>query len=564
MVSQVLALLLSAATSTARPAVAIPLVGSAPTVDCVLDDEAWSRAARLSDFHQTHPGDNARPSHATEVLLAYTPRALYVGLRAEDEPGRVRATLAKRDAIGDDDSIGLYLDTFHDRRRAYVVMVNPLGVQQDGVFAEGSEPDYSVDLVMESQGCLSERGYTVELGIPFESLRYQAGPGRAWGLHVLRQIKHLDEEDSWMPLRRDRIGVERTSTKELRARLLAQAGTLTGLEGLRHRPLLERIPVASATRPEGRRAQLGLSGTARLSLSPALVLDAAANPDFAEVEADQPQSTANQRFPLFFDEKRPFFLEGAELFRTPLRAFHSRSLVDPDAAVKLTGTRGGTALLALDAAPGHFSLAEQADPRLGPAIAPLVGHKAFAGVLRLRRELGGQSSVGLLATGWRFADRHNQVAGLDGRIALGARTVWTFQALGSASRLAFPDPESGQERVRGGTGFAYSSEWARSGRRLSLQLLGEGYSPDFRATLGYVQRVDTNRWSVLARYNGPPRGGGALVSWSALNTTLVQFDRRGRMQYAYTYPRLLLAFKRQSFLHLSAYHDYARIFEEEG
>ncbi len=543
-------------------AVVVPVVSTPPIVDCNLDEDAWTHAAVLDGFHQTHPGENAKPSHPTEVRLALTLESLYVAVRAEEEPGHVRATLARRDAIDADDSVSLYLDTFHDQRRAYLVMVNPRGVQQDGVFVEGSEPDFSVDLRLQSAGCLNEDGYAIEVAIPFESLRYQAGSGRTWGLHVLRQRRHAGEEDSWMPLRRDRVGVDPAGTRELRARFLAQAGSLTGLDRLRHTPVLEWIPVATGARSVDRRADVGLGLTARLTVSPALGIDIAGNPDFAEVEADQPQVTANQRFPLFFAEKRPFFLEGADLFRTPVSAFHSRSIVDPDGAVKITGTRGrasGTLLFAADAAPGHFS----AEERQAPSNAPLADRRAYAGVFRLRRDVGDQSSLGVLGTSWRFADHSSYVGGLDGRLALGARTIWTFQALGTTSRLPAIDAATGERRVRARSGVAYFSEWARSGRRLSVQVVGEGYSPGYRAALGYTQRVDTNRWSVLARYNGMPAAGGRLVSWSALETTLAQFDWRGRMQYAYTYPRLLFAFKGQGFLHLSAYQDYQRVFEEE-
>jgi hypothetical protein len=175
-----------------RPPVRLPRLLTPPTIDCRLEDEAWQGAAVLGGFVQTRPGVNTPPSRPTEVRLGYTSAALYVAIRAGDDPARVRATVAKRDAIQDDDTIALYFDTFHDRRRAYLVMVNPVGVQQDGVFVEGQAPDWSFDLVLESRGCLTETGYAVELAIPFESLRYEAGPGRTWGLHVLREVKHLD------------------------------------------------------------------------------------------------------------------------------------------------------------------------------------------------------------------------------------------------------------------------------------------------------------------------------------------------------------------------------------
>lgn len=526
----------------------VPLVETPPTVDCALDDAAWRGALVLDGFRQVHPGDNTPASRATEVRLALTPDALYAAVRAEEAPGRVRATLAKRDAIEGDDTVALYLDTFQDRRRAYVVMVNPLGVQQDGVFVEGREPDWSVDLDVRSAGCVSGDGYTVEVAIPLQSLRWQAG---GWGLHVVRESRHSGEQDSWRPLRRDRVGADRGSTRELRARFLAQAGTVDGFQAARHRRTALLIPAATASRSDADGAAGALGATARFTPTSASSVDLAVNPDFAEVEADQPQVTANQRFPLFFAEKRPFFLEGAELFATPVRAFHSRSLVDPDLAVKATATRGRTSVVALaaaDAAPGRVAADD-------PDAAALAGRRAYAGVVRARRDVGQQSSVGVIGTAWGIADESSLVGGVDGRIALGGSSVLTFQALGTASRL----PEAGGLAERSGLGYA--AEWARSGRRTSLQLAAEGYSPGYRAALGYTQRVDTNRLSALARYNGAARG--PLVSWSVVDTTLVQFDWRGRMQYAYAYPRLLLTFPRQGYLNLSAYEDYMRVFADE-
>ena len=534
MTSAVLASFLLAAGAASRPAVSLPRLLATPVIDCRLDDDAWAQAAVLDGFVQTRPGTNTSPSRATEVRVGYTPSALYVGIRATDDPSRVRATLAKRDAILDDDTVALYFDTFHDRRRAYLVMVNPVGIQQDGVFVEGQSPDWSVDLVLESRGCLTDVGYAVELAIPFESLRYEAGPGRAWGLHVLREVKHLDEEASWMPLRRDRVGVGGASNSEVRAHFLSQAGVLTGLDGLPSSPLVELTPVATLSRE----SRIGLSAKAALTSS--LAADLAVNPDYAEVEADQPQLTGNQRFPLFFEEKRPFFLEGAEVLRTPIQAFHSRTIVDPSGALKLTGRRGRTSLSTL-----------------------VTAGEPLAGVLRLRRDVGERSSLGLIATAASFDDRENQVAGLDAKMGLSPSVDLTVQALGTVSERAFFDPDSGESPHRRGYGFGYLTELAKTSDRVTLQLSGQGYSPDYRADLGFTQRTDTNRWSATARYNAPPRERGALVSWSAVQTTLAQFDWQGRLQYAYVYPRLLLSLRRQTFITVAAYHDYLRVFEEE-
>jgi hypothetical protein len=557
----------------------------APTIDGKLDEPAWRGAAALRDFHQTQPGDNTAPSYPTTILLGCDKERLYLGIHAADDPKKVRATVAKRDNITSDDYIAIYLDTFNDRRRAYLLMFNPLGAQQDGLFSEGSEPDFSVDVVMESKGLLTADGYSIEVAIPFKSLRYEAGKGRLWGVHALRYIRRLDEEDSWAPLRRDKAGLDKAGSKETRARFLAQAGHIRGLEEIATERTLEIIPVLTiaetgrrvralprgAAMPDPGRfvnqpinADAGLTG--KLTLTPGITFDFALNPDFAEVEADQPQVTANQRFPLFFEERRPFFLEGADIFRTPILSFHSRTIIDPDVALKLSGKRGRTnfgALLASDNAPGNFSEDERNDPAQLPAIARFIDHNAYAGVLRVRRDVGEQSSLGLIATSYNFIEKHNQLAGVDGRLSLNRNTFLTFQLLGTNSRRFFYDPEADRNLCRTGNGFAYFMELNRTGRRLNLQLSGEGYTRDYRADLGFTTRTDTNRWAVYARYNSEPKPQHKLISWSALYTTLVQFDWRGRSQYAYHFPRVALNFKRQTFLQLAVYRDYARLFEEE-
>ncbi|HYO90218.1 MAG TPA: carbohydrate binding family 9 domain-containing protein, partial [Pyrinomonadaceae bacterium] len=170
-----------------------------PAIDGKLDEEVWKSAAVFKDFYQFRPGDNIAPSQPTEVLMGYDAKFLYFAFKAHDEPGKVRATIAKRDQIFDDDTVGMYLDTFNDQRRAFIMIFNPFGIQADGIFTEDQGEDYSFDLVMESKGAVTDDGFTVEVAIPFKSLRYEAGKGKQWGVHFLRQIKRINNEtDSWM------------------------------------------------------------------------------------------------------------------------------------------------------------------------------------------------------------------------------------------------------------------------------------------------------------------------------------------------------------------------------
>jgi hypothetical protein len=336
----------------AQPVI-LPRFDKPPLIDGKLDDDVWKNAAVLGDFYQTQPGDNIAPSYQTHVLLGFDSKTLYIAFRVNDDPAKVRATVAKRDGIWDDDTVHVLLDTYNDQRKAYILGFNPLGIQSDGIVTEssdGSREDLSLDIVMESKGSLTEDGYVVEVAIPFKSLRYEAGKGKLWGFNAVRRIRRLDNEnDSWMPRSRDKSGT------------LNQEGHLTGLEGISTERTLEIIPTFTLSE-SGRRVRTvsvnainadpnlrdpgrfvnpsvevdpGLN--IKFGITPTITLDLTANPDFAQVEADQPVLTANQRFPIFFSEKRPFFLEGADIFQTPLQAVHTRTIIDPDYAVKLSG-----------------------------------------------------------------------------------------------------------------------------------------------------------------------------------------------------------------------------------
>ncbi|HYP54601.1 MAG TPA: DUF5916 domain-containing protein, partial [Pyrinomonadaceae bacterium] len=409
----------------------IPRFDKAPTIDGKLDEDVWKSAVVLRDFYQIDPGDNTPPSKQTRIRLGYDSRTLYIAFEADDEPDKVRATVPRRDQIFNDDYIGFFLDTFNDQRRAYCIFFSPLGVQADGIMTEGRGEDYSVDIVMESKGVVHDKGYTVEVAIPFKSLRYEAGKGKLWGAHFFRRIKRLSNElDSWMPFSRDVRGN------------LNQAGKLTGLEGITTERTLELIPSLTLSET-GRRVRsftaadramhrsLGLSPadpgrfvnepltfdpglTAKFGLSPRMTLDLALNPDFAQVEADQLVVTANQRFPIFYPERRPFFLENLDVFQTRITAVHTRAIVDPDVAVKLSGKQGRNSvglILASDNAPGNFV----GDERLSPNNLRFLDKNAYIGVLRVKRDIGKENSLGLIATTYNFIEKHHNVGGFDGR-----------------------------------------------------------------------------------------------------------------------------------------------------
>ena len=189
--------------------VTIPKIGieSAITIDGNPNEEMWKTAAVFKDFYQTGPGDNIAPSKPTEVMMMYDEKNLYIAFKCWDEKDKIRATVAKRDEVFGEDNVRLWLDTYNDQRRAYVLGFNPLGIQQDGIYTEGQGADFSVDIVMESKGMIQDWGWSVEVKIPFKSIRYTAGKGKMWGFNVARNIDRLNDEfDAWMPDDRDVSG----------------------------------------------------------------------------------------------------------------------------------------------------------------------------------------------------------------------------------------------------------------------------------------------------------------------------------------------------------------------
>jgi hypothetical protein len=223
--------------------VRIPQFTAPPVIDGVLDDEVWKNAAVFGDFIQTHPGDNVQPTHPTEFMMAYDSKNLYMAYKVIQDPSTVRATVARRDNIFNDDYVLVYIDTFNDQRQAYVIFFNPLGIQADGTYTEGRGEDYSVDLLMESKGVLTKDGFTIEAAIPFKSLRYEAGKDNKWGLHIFRRVKYKNNEyNSWMPDDRSIIGT------------LNQSGLITGLEGIETTRQLEVNPSFTVSQ-SGRRSR---------------------------------------------------------------------------------------------------------------------------------------------------------------------------------------------------------------------------------------------------------------------------------------------------------------------
>jgi len=478
-------------------------------IDGTLDEPQWRLAARLTGFSLYQPIDGEPATDSTEVLIWNSTTALYVGIRAFEPHGdprtTVHATLADRDKISGDDNVQLLLDTFDDKHRAFVFGVNPFGIQGDGVRSEGSgagnaggvpgQVDLSSDFLYTSRGRLTDFGYEVEMRIPFSSLRYPPSRSQRWGINVIRTVQHSGYTETWTPVRR------------ASASFLGQSGVLEGLADLkRERVLLLNPEATTRTTGEPATASSGwrysgaqdLGGNLKWDVNSSLTLNGTVHPDFSQVEADAAQIATDPRFALFFPEKRPFFIDGIEQFDVPHQLVYTRRIGQPIGAAKLTGTLGGTDVAILTAQDARG------------ASATGVNRPAFL-IGRLRRDVAGRATLGLIYTDREDGPAANRVLGADARILLGGLYYAQFQAVESQTRSA------------AGSSL-YAPLWEaildRTGRNYGFHYQVTGIGDDFVAASGFVSRVGFVKPSVANRFTVYGAPGSALENY----TTRISFD----------------------------------------
>lgn len=501
------------------PNIPIPRLSGDVAVDGFLNEAVWQQAAVLRSFTQYIPSDGRLAEDSTEVLVWYTDTAIYFGVRAFGDPASIRATLADRDKISGDDNIQIVLDTFNDQRQAFVIGVNPLGVQADGILRDASQRasmmgnsqgnrgyqiDLTPDFVYKSKGHLTSNGYEVEIQVPFKSLRYQSANAQDWGLNVLRRVQHSGYENTWTPVRQDA------------ASFLAQSGTLNGLTNLRRGLVLDINPeitsgIDGSDGPNGWQYDGGtpeLGTSVRWGITNNLSLTATVNPDFSQVEADAAQFQFDPRQALFFTEKRPFFLDGIELFNTITPLIYTRRVVDPVAAVKLTGKVSDTNVALLSAVDNKDVSA--------------LGKNQVYNMLRVRRDLKGQSTIGGLYTDFMEGSDFNRVAAVDGRLVFNSYAL-TFQGGGSMT----------ETRGTRETAPFWNLLFNKSGRTSGFNFTFSGVHPDFQTASGFISRPGIANIFFTPRISRFGEEGALLENWtgsvSVLNTWAYERFQDGRL-----------------------------------
>jgi len=462
-------------------------------------------------FLQREPNDLVPATERTEAYASYDAANLYVVFVCHaTDPSKIRARMSRRESIFNDDFVGVFLDTFNDRQRAYMFLVSPLGIQLDGIVSEGQNDDFSFDTIWQSRGELTDFGYVVSIAIPFKSLRFPPASGpRTWGIAFMRGIPVKSENVFWPGITRrltsftgqfaDLRGLENVSPG--RNIQLIPYGTFTGAR------FLDRDVAAYDTEKDGR---AGID--AKIVARDSLALDFTLNPDFSQVESDEPQVTVNQRFEVFFPEKRPFFLENSGYFQTPVNLFFSRRIADPQFGARVTGKVGGWAIGALaidDRAPGHK--VEPEDPQYGD--------RAVNGVMRARREFG-DSSVGGLLTVRDFGSSFNRIASADSRIRL--KSQWFAQGQAAVSDTQGLDGSHLRDA-------AYSGNISRNSRSFSYVVDYTDIGRDFRTALGFVPRTDIRQATQFASYRWRPKSG-RLTAFGPNSFIQATWDHSGELQ----------------------------------
>lgn len=551
------------AAADARPTIGATRATGPIHVDGVLDEADWARATPITDFRLIFVNEGGVPSESTSVRVLVDDHAIYFGVFCANRgPGAIRSSLNPRDEIDDDDQIDIHLDTYHDRRRAYLFGVNPHGVQLDGVL-EGDTPDFSWDGVWDAETRIGPDGWTAEIAVPLRAMRFPSNGDGVWGLWIRRQITKNDETCSW-PLWRQSVQGD----------IMLQEADLTGLEGLSGGGGLEGRPYFASTRDETRDAgppnhwshntDAAVGFDAAYAPSTAFTSNLTINPDYSQIEADALQIEVNRRFPLSYAEKRPFFLEGAEIFATPLDLVYTRRIVDPSVGGKLVGKTGALRV-------GAIAVREAggADGFGDGHLSSGVLRRGFVGIGRARLDLGENSNVGLLVTAQRAdagepplvmgylripeptvgTNGSNIVYAADTRLRLTRSVFFVGQAAWSRTRVdsVRTISRSVSDRHVVGDG-AYSAKLEYGDGIRNLSAYQEYLGPRFVTATGFLERTDIRESGVESSFYVRPENAW-IRSWQPILDGYVIHDHDGRIQEWWWSPMIDWAFQKQTTMH---------------
>ncbi len=458
-----------------------------PVIDGKLDDEVWKKANTFSGFKTFQPDYGKDPHGKTKVYVTYDKENFYFAFFCSDpDPKQIKSTVTKRDNIFDDDWVGIVIDTFNDKQMGYGFFMNGLGIQGDGILNINGNLQGTHDMVWYSKGLMTKKGYAVECRIPFKSIRFPARKKIKMGLGFYRQIVRHSETASFPPVN-DKKGTLLTQTQPV------------FISGIKYKRVVEILPAFTHEKKSkhndgefiSEKGKNDLSLTAKLGLTSELTMDATVNPDFNQIEADAGRIDVNLRYDIFYEEKRPFFLEGNEEFEfagnteeAPLWAVvHTRNIADPQIGIKVTGKIGWRNSIA-----AIYAIDENPDPE--------IEKNAGFSIFRFRHALKNDTYIGGFYTGRDFNGTSNRVAGADGRFRVSPISVAEFHLLGSTTN------EGDGIKTNG---HAIALRYSMDNRNFVFDMGIQDISEDFRIDSGFLTRGNITRYALFGMYNFYPK-----------------------------------------------------------
>lgn len=501
----------------------VPIASAAPRIDGALEESVWSNALKLELAYEVMPGENVSPPVRTEVFLLYNESNLYAAFKCFDpDPSAIQGHFRDRDGLGNEDCVGICLDTFNDERSNYLLMVNPIGVQSDHIESETGGSSW--DAIWESAGRITQWGYEVEMKVPFNQLRFQRTEGtQVWGFDAVR-VYPRSHEHLIGTFPRDR------SNNCYRCQMLK----IEGFHGANPGHNIEISPTLTGVRTDSREdfpsgdfrtdheeVEFGL--TTKWGVTPNMMFTGTVNPDFSQVEADAFQLDINQPFALYYPERRPFFTEGSDFFNTLKSAVYTRAMRDPSWGLKLSGKEGDNTI-------GAYILRDDITNLIFPGSqgsrSTSLDMKSTAAVLRYKRDVGSRYTVGALFTDREGKDYFNRLASLDLDLRVTQSDQIQLHLLGTATSYpAETSAEFGQDEGTLTDGFA-AFEWDHSTRTHYIWLDYDEVGENFRADLGFIPMVGYRNVE-----------GGYFYTWNAeqgswwsrfrLGGELAHYEERG-------------------------------------
>ena len=485
--------------------------------------ELKDKLLKISGFIQNSPHDGQPATEETVVWLGYTKSAIYFVFICHDRhPELIRGHLARRENILKDDYMAVLLDPFQDHRKGVIFVVNAAGVQADASWDDTNGADYSYDQVWDSEGQVTREGWMALIEIPFRSLRFRPN-GADWGVVFMHNFPRNSEQDFWPRVSTNITGI------------LSQEGTLQGIAGVTgsHNAQINPYVLAQNERELKTLDPLNpyfssqhLEGTAggevKAILKDRIVFDATINPDFSTVESDQPQFTVDQRYPVYFPELRPFFLENANYFATPINLVYTRNIVHPEYGGRVTGKTGHTNL-------GLFVIDDREPGQTVAPSDPLYNKRATIAVGRVSRDLGKGSSIGAIYTDYEFGQGWNRIGGVD--FTWRMTNKWT--ALGQMVESSTKGTVDSDTPPTYSAGPASNFQLQHNGHTFNLNSTYQDMSVGFQTQLGFIQTANIHNGQTYMNYQWYPKH--RTIQRIGLETNQnVAYDHLGDRVYHYS------------------------------